>query len=45
MAETKTKKVATKKATTKKAVKTKISAIPVKSATKIITPLYGSVKK
>ena len=29
----------------KKAAKSKISPVPVKSAAKIITPLYGSVKK
>lgn len=33
------------KAVAKKATKSKISPVPVKSATKIITPLYGSVKK
>lgn len=35
-----------KKAPAKKAAKSKINPVPVKSAaTKIITPLYGSVKK
>ncbi len=39
-------KAAAIKAPAKKLAKTKISTVPVKSAaTKIITPLYGSVKK
>ncbi|MBE6449822.1 MAG: DUF2934 domain-containing protein [Alphaproteobacteria bacterium] len=33
------------KAPAKKAAKSKISPVPVKSPAKIITPLYGSVKK
>ena len=33
------------KAPAKKTVKTKISPVPVKTASKIITPLYGSLKK
>ena len=33
------------KSIAKKAAKSKLSPLPVKSAAKIITPLYGSVKK
>ena len=38
-------KLSATKTTAKKATKSKISPLPVKSAAKIITPLYGSVKK
>ena len=38
-------KVSATKAPAKKTTKAKISPVPVKSAAKIITPLYGSVKK